>query len=151
MQQLDTQINRVPLAFLAHSLGISGQGRAHRAMSDVLLTRAVFNRIVDDLRQQGAPSVRDVLRAQGGVRSQQDEPLNLPGPLQEALQEGSSLWLLYESAHGERTRRLVRPIMVSQRRGRAYLVAYCHLRAAERSFRLDRIIAMERPPSKDDQ
>jgi hypothetical protein len=60
--------------------------------------------------------------------------------VEEAIAAGSSLEILYFTAgRGELSRRVVDPYRVEQRRGVPYLVGYCHLRQAERVFRLNRI------------
>lgn len=53
---------------------------------------------------------------------------------------GLNLVLEYEDARGNRTQRVVTCREYSIRAGRGYVHAYCHHRAALRSFRLDRIV-----------
>jgi predicted DNA-binding transcriptional regulator YafY len=43
---------------------------------------------------------------------------------------------------GKRTTRLITPIQVMGLADYIYLRAYCHLRNSERTFRLDRIVAI---------
>jgi predicted DNA-binding transcriptional regulator YafY len=62
--------------------------------------------------------------------------------LRTALQAARSshrLRLRYRDGNGQRTERLVDPGGIVHRHGRWYLVAYCHLRAGQRVFRLDHI------------
>lgn len=55
-----------------------------------------------------------------------------------ALQE--SITILYRAPGSAKAqRRRVQPLLVEQRGARYYLVAYCHARRAQRSFRIDRL------------
>jgi hypothetical protein len=83
-----------------------------------------------------------------------DRALDGPGPftpvlsqeeilarLEAAIQAGQTLHLRYASAaRGEITEREITPRHVEWRGDRLNLVAHCHLRGAERTFRLDRIL-----------
>jgi DNA polymerase-3 subunit epsilon len=129
---------------VAAALGVDVRGHAHRAMSDVLLTRAVFQRLTDDLWRQGLRTLNDLLRAQGGMLEFARAPTgDIPPLLQEALRERSLLRLRYLAENGAETDRLVRPITVCDRGGTLALVAHCYLRDALRTFRLDRILEMD--------
>ena len=74
-----------------------------------------------------------------------------------AAQARRPVWLRYRSAPPEaETERLVDPYGVVYRAGRWYAVGYCHLRRDLRTFRLDRVLAIEpgqgaftRPPGFD--
>jgi predicted DNA-binding transcriptional regulator YafY len=48
--------------------------------------------------------------------------------------------ITYVDAKGDETTRMITPLRVQAANQLVYLVAYCHLRQAERSFRLDRIV-----------
>jgi DNA polymerase III epsilon subunit family exonuclease len=129
------------LNHLARSLNVRVVGRAHRAMVDVLLTRGVFRRLVDDLRPAGLSRLQDYVDAQGGNLAPQDCSVAQARPVVwKALQEGKLVHLRYRSMSGAETERTVRPIDVVERGARAYLTGYCFLRDAERTFRLDRIV-----------
>ena len=129
---------------LVHVLNLHIEGRAHRALGDVLRTRALFFHMVDDLWPRGVRTLGDYVRAQGGEISYRRAPeLPVPPLVAEALQGQCLLRLRYLDAYGGVTERVVRPISVAGRGGNLVLVAYCHLREAERSFRLDRILEME--------
>jgi predicted DNA-binding transcriptional regulator YafY len=60
-----------------------------------------------------------------------------------AAQEKRRVDLGYQSRPGERTRRHFDPYGLVYRAGRWYSVGCCHLRRGLRSFRLDRVIAVE--------
>lgn len=127
---------------VADALGIDRQ-TMHRALADVLTTRAVFDFIVEELRPQ---TLGELLDMQGGpvawadVRTSQELPL--PPALEEALRSQRKLFLRYVDEFGGKTERWVSPMGVRAQKEYIYLRAFCHLREAERSFRLDRVIEM---------
>ena len=132
------------LGRVAQALGIEASVRAHRAMADVVTTRALLDRLVDDLWPRGLRSVRDYLGAQGGALSySRPRQLDVPPVIQEAIRNDRPLFLHYVSESGQESRRLVRPHRVLERGGNLVLLAHCHLRDAQRTFRLDRIIGVE--------
>lgn len=137
------------LGNLCRALGIEidareHRAREHRAMADVTLTWGLFQRITDNLWRRGERRLRDLLLRQGGaIRYERPAPLELPPALVEALQNRCQLRLLYRSASGQVTERLVRPLDVSQSAGGVILLAHCLLRDAQRTFRLDRILRMD--------
>jgi hypothetical protein len=65
--------------------------------------------------------------------------------IQDAIAGGECLQLRYWSAwRGEVTERIVEPARVEWRGDAAYLIGYCRLRRAERTFRLDRVLDVRR-------
>lgn len=63
--------------------------------------------------------------------------------LSSAVQSGRRVVLQYRSARGELTERAFDPYGVAYHRGFWYTIGYCHLRAGQRLFRLDRIAHIE--------
>ncbi len=60
--------------------------------------------------------------------------------LQMALSRGQPVALLYEKGGaGQLEERLVQPLTLQEQAGSTYLRAYCYLRQAERTFRIDRM------------
>jgi predicted DNA-binding transcriptional regulator YafY len=97
-----------------------------------------------DLEQRGATTLGHLVEAQGGrIGLPRREAVSLPPQIEEALGCGGDLRLRYVSALGEETLRVVTPLFVTPHGGYLYLVAECHLRKEQRSFRLDRILEME--------
>ena len=132
------------LARVASVLGVEVVGQTHRAMHDVLLTRGVFARLVDELYPLGIRSVDDYVRAQGGQIACVPAPVyDVPPLIEQALQDNVPLRLRYISEQGQETVRMVRAIGISLRGGSMSLVAHCYLRDALRHFRVDRIAEME--------
>lgn len=69
---------------------------------------------------------------------------NLLPRLQAAITAGHDLTLHYAGAsRGNLTTRRVTPFRLEERHGVPYLIAWCHLRQAERVFRVDRIVGVE--------
>jgi DNA polymerase-3 subunit epsilon len=138
---------RYGLGALAASLGLAIDGRAHRAMADVLLTRLVFHRILEDVQRDSPCTVRHLHAMQGGrIHQRRPTPLPVPPIIREALEDACPLWLRYRAADGTESERTVTPLRVEEGAGACVLVAVCHLRHERRMFRLDRIIAMRLAP-----
>lgn len=134
---------RNSLSAVAHGLGLRS-GRAHRALSDVYTTIGVLKRMSQQLRNMRLETVGDLLHAQGGPiftpqHAQPPMPRRLVGPLSEALVKRCSLRIRYQTQRGE-TDRIISPLYATEEGGRGYIVAFCHLRQAQRTFRLDRIV-----------
>ena len=130
------------LQSVARALGLVTRGE-HRALADVVTTRQVLDRFVADLRYRSVFTLGDLLAAQGGcVELPERDAIPLPPEMEEALNTGGSLWFRYISAAGEETRREVTPLHVTSVGDCVYLVAFCHLRDEQRTFRLDRIVEM---------
>ena len=137
-------LQRYSLTHIAQALHIQFHGDAHRAMADVLLTRALFGRLVEHLCSRGSRTLGDYMEAQGGALVWGGMPNpNVPPLIQEALREDKLLYLRYRASGGEETERLVRPLEVAEQGDYLYLLAYCLLRCDRRSFRVDRILEVD--------
>lgn len=127
------------LSAVAARLGVESP-HAHRALSDALTTFQVYRRIY---RQLNGLEGGDAWEFTGGYRPaviQLDE-IPLPPEIQEALAENKAIHIVYLDAKGDETHRTITPLRVQAANQVVYLFAYCHLRQAERSFRLDRIVS----------
>lgn len=124
---------------LARALNLATPN-AHRALGDVMTTAEVFKYFVSDLQIE---TLEDALNAQGRKLSPAARALVLPTELEEALARGKRLFVAYVDMNGYKSERWVTPREVVERRDYIYLIAHCHLREAERNFRLDRIVKME--------
>ena len=81
-------------------------------------------------------------------RAEQSLPLDRRRELiQQAVEQGRALRIVYLKPNGDRSRRVVRPLQLGEveYRGREFLAvrALCGLRGEERTFRVDRILEME--------
>ncbi len=120
------------LGSVARAMQIEIDG-AHRAGADVRTTHAILCRMLEDLAKRGSISLAQVMKAQGmGPGSFRPR---LTEPLATAVREHRAVGIAYRTRGRGATRRVVEPIGM---RG-PYLVAYCRLRRAERTFRVDRI------------
>lgn len=130
------------LSRVADALGIERE-TSHRALADVLTTRAVFEFIVKELRPH---TLHELLELQGGTIAWREpearQELLLPPALEEALRSQRKLFLRYVDEFGGKSERWVSVMDVSARKEYIYLRAFCHLRDAERNFRLDRVVEM---------
>lgn len=115
---------------------------AHRALGDALTTWRLFHALAASAREQGVHTVRDWLVAQGGGRhgrraeeARQVSGTVPPPPIAEALRTRGRVELLYATAGGLVTRRVVRPLAWTP----PYLRAFCEVRREERTFRVDRM------------
>ncbi|MCB9444255.1 MAG: WYL domain-containing protein [Ardenticatenaceae bacterium] len=130
------------LGYIAYKLGVR-MGRAHRALNDVYMTAEILKRMVRQLEQRKLETVGDLLYAQGEpIYTPPPPQVFLPEPIVAALGNGRQLRILYLGESGE-TERTITPLYPSEHRGVGYLVAYCHLRQEQRTFRLDRIFSAE--------
>ena len=131
-QSFRFQSNR--LGSVASALGVKIAG-AHRAAADVLTTHGVLLRMIDVLAERGLHTVGELQVAQG-IGPGGFSP-TLTEPLATAVREHRAITIVYRAGGRPAMRRVVEPIGT---RG-PYLVAYCRLRKAERTFRIDRIEA----------
>jgi DNA polymerase-3 subunit epsilon len=126
------------LTSVADALGIPTNA-AHSALGDARITAHVLQALIRILSDYDIVTLGDLINAQGGpIAWPQSYWGQLPSILQEALVRRCGLWLRYMSEAGVITERWVEPLDANE----GYLIAYCHLRQAQRLFRLDRILAM---------
>lgn len=134
---------RNTLTHIAGKLGVR-IGRAHRALNDVYMTAEVLKRMNRELEKQGLRTVGDLLHAQHDpVYCPPPPQLNLPDEVADALHNKYDIEILYIADRGESTRRIT-PRYATQHRGADYLIAYCHLRKGQRTFRIDRIFSAKK-------
>lgn len=131
---------RNSLSHIAGKLGVR-IGRAHRALNDVYMTAEVLKRMTRELESRGLHTVGDLLHSQRDpVFCPPPPQVALPALIANALAEQGDVEILYVGDQGETNRR-VTPRYAIAHRGSDYLIAWCHLRGAQRSFRVDRIFS----------
>lgn len=132
------------LGAIAQRLGVRA-GRSHRALNDVYTTVEVLKRMSYELeKKHRLTTVGDLLHAQGGPIYTPPTPQTaVPPLLQAAIANGYSLLITYVSEQSGHTQRRISPKYITEARGVAYLIAYCHRSQAQRTFRLDRILSIE--------
>jgi DNA polymerase III epsilon subunit family exonuclease len=133
------------LQALAPRLGVTPT-TAHRALADVITTVGVFEKLLDPIGGWNLP-LCDAMLAQGGKMGLL--PVNpreslLPLELEEALEMRRPVMMEYLDARQTRTRRIIEPRHIRRVSGELILVAHCHLRDAQRTFKLERIVQLVR-------
>ncbi len=119
---------------LAADLGFCN-GRSHRAFDDCRRVQVLWiglqgddgphfsYRIFDPTREEAIPSGWE--------------------PLAAAIRQEARIWICYSGGTRGAAPREITPKKVIHKGGAAYLLAHCHLDAFEKSFRLDRILAID--------
>ena len=114
---------------------------AHRALADALTDRGIFFEMLEALKPPGG-KLDDFIGIYNSPVWPKDG-IQLPTELSEAIASGKRLHIVYVDSKQERTSRWVTPYQVIGLSDYLYLQGYCHLRQADRSFRLDRIVEIE--------
>jgi DNA polymerase III subunit epsilon len=136
------QVVQVPsysLVSLAEAFHVD-KVEAHRALADALTDRMVFFALMEAARPTGK-TIQDFLGIYNSP-ARPNEAIQLPVELAEAIASGKRLFISYIDSDGGKTDRWITPTEVLGLADYIYLRAYCHLRQAERNFRLDRIVAL---------
>src|SRR5512147_1656234 len=111
---------------------------AHRALDDAHTARGIFFAMMDGLKEFNRP-LDDYI----GIYNSPvwpNEGIQLPTELGEAIYSQKRLLIRYVDGDNNQTERWITPKQVMGLSDYVYLKAHCHLRNAERNFRLDRII-----------
>jgi DNA polymerase-3 subunit epsilon len=111
---------------------------SHRALADALTDRGIFFGMLEAIQPPGG-KLDDFIGIYNSPAWPNDG-IQLPTELSEAIQSGKRLRISYVDGKGQRSKRWITPYRVIGLADYLYLQAYCHLREAERSFRLDRIV-----------
>ena len=134
------------LQVLSRRLGVMPTD-AHRALADAVTTGETLQRLLDPLGSFEC-TVLDAVQAQGGPMpldpSQDDGLDDLPLELIEALENRGRVRMTYLDARRKETCREIEPLEIRRFRGTASLVAWCCMREDRRTFKLDRIVRVER-------
>lgn len=139
------QLGRYPLWNVARHFQIAFPEQ-HRALQDATVAAEVWLRLVPMAQQQGLRRVGDFVgltlpRSAGAVMTSQEQ--QTAASIQRAIGTGSRVVVSYLSSDGQATERQLTPLGIRQEARGNYLVAFCHLRNEERTFRLDRILRVE--------
>ncbi len=125
------------LTVLAAEFGIQNP-EAHRALGDALTVKGVLFAMLEALKPLGIGM--DGFIGLYNSPAWPEDGILLPTELGEAIASGKRMQITYIDGDGERTTRWITPLQVQGLSDYIYLHAFCHLRQAERSFRLDRIV-----------
>jgi DNA polymerase III epsilon subunit family exonuclease len=133
------------LGRLAARLGIP-QVTAHRALADAQTTHLVFEQMMAPIKGW-ATCLCDALREQGGPMGLlpiSPRESALPLELEEALEQRRPVLMDYLDARQMRTQRVIEPLQIRRRGDEMILIAHCHLRGDQRTFKVDRIVELKR-------
>jgi predicted DNA-binding transcriptional regulator YafY len=111
---------------------------SHRALADSLTDRGVFFAMMEAIQPSNG-KLDEFIGIYNSPAWSKDS-IQLPIELSEAIKSGKRLRITYVDGKGQHSQRWVTPYNVIGLSDYLYLHAYCHLREAERSFRLDRIV-----------
>jgi len=121
------------------------QTLAHRALADAETTAAVLERLLEPVGGW-AMMLCDALAQQGGpiAFKPAERARSLPLELDEALEMQLPVMMEYLDARDNRTHRKIAPMHIKKLGGELLLVAHCHLRDAQRTFKVTRIVSVTR-------
>jgi len=114
---------------------------AHRALDDAHTARGIFFGMMEGLKQFNKPLDEYI-----GIYNSPVWPndgIQLPTDLGEAIYSNKRMFIRYVNGEGEETERWITPKQVMGLSDYVYLQAHCHLRKADRNFRLDLILEVK--------
>jgi len=114
---------------------------AHRALNGALMARGIFFAMMEQIKQLNKPL--DEFIGIYNSPAWPDEGIQLPTELGEAIYSQRRIFIRYVDGDGKESERWITPMQVTGLSDYVYLQAHCHLRNAERSFRLDRIVEVQ--------
>jgi DNA polymerase III epsilon subunit family exonuclease len=130
---------------LAPRLGIQPTV-AHRALADAQTTALLFEKLMATVGGWDM-MLCDVMREQGGpmglLPASPRESL-LPLELEEALEQKCPVRMEYLDANQCRTERVIEPLRLRKVAGELVLVAHCQMRNDRRTFKVERIVRLDR-------
>lgn len=138
------KIGRYSLGFVAENLGIPLINQ-HRALQDAEVTSKVFIHFLKMLKDKGVETL-DNIHGLFGLDAGLKHQLNNQKvtELLQAIDLGAKLKIRYFSpGKGEVTEREITPKEIREDKNKSFLVAFCHLRGEERTFRVDGILSIE--------
>jgi len=113
----------------------------HRALDGALAARGIFFGMMGGLKEFNKPLDEYI-----GIYNSPawpNEGIQLPTELGEAIYSNKQMFIRYVDGDGKETERWITPKQLTGLADYVYLTAYCHLRNAERNFRLDRIVEVK--------
>ncbi len=118
----------------------------HRALADAKVCMEILIKCLTELGGPDRLTMTDVLAVNGPALLLSTGEVTFEGPfkaLQEALDSGNSIEIVYQDARGAVTNRQITPLSVGLVRGITMIEAFCSLRRDKRNFRLDRILEIK--------
>jgi len=140
-QYFDLPSYRLPAMAEAFHVPVTNTSRASRALADALTARGIFFGMMEQMKRFNKP-LDDYIGIYNSP-AWPDEGIQLPTELGEAIYGSKRMFIRYVDGEGGETQRWITPRQVMGLSDYIYLQAYCHMRNAERSFRLDRIVEVK--------
>lgn len=140
----DFATHRLP--HLAERFGFPAEG-SHRALADARTCFLLFCRLVDELPKRWETSWGEFQKVASSVLWISTENGSLPEkllPYAPEIQGRRRLLVSYRDGKGQVTRREITPMGILSDGQRPVLVGFCHLRQGTRTFRIDRILEIEK-------
>lgn len=126
------------LTTLARTLRIP-PSEHHRAVADAGASAAVFAKCVERTPAMWDTTLGELLRYHGPLFRFGKTPAQTLEAIRDALEDRKPVRIEYKGANGRFTLRDITPLTVEGRGRSVKIIAYCHLRRENRTFRLDRI------------
>jgi DNA polymerase III epsilon subunit family exonuclease len=138
------------LSTLAKNLQIP-TGRLHRALPDAMLSADIFRRLIGGLDPLWNITLEELLAYHGrpyafltavtpSLWEGERAALKAFRAIRLALRAAQPLRIEYQAENGENTRRTITPLKINGSGPDAKVIAYCHLRRENRTFRLRCIV-----------
>ncbi len=131
------------LSALLEYLEIAMPGQAHRALPDAIACSHLFKACLNKLPDASHLTLTELLEKHPRIRVgvQDLNPAEFPAQssLQEAIEAQEDVLIAYRNARNELLERRITPILLGGYGRYSYVEAFCHLREANRQFRIDRI------------
>jgi len=140
-------LNSYGLESLVRRLGIPG-GAHHRALADAVHSAELFGRCVERIGSGWETSLAGLLKLHGpplrfGASAGAGVSAHALEIIKAAMEKDSSVRMEYRSADGKITVRTITPLSIDESGRHIKVIAFCHLRGGNRTFRLDCIKKIE--------
>lgn len=113
------------------------EGEHHRALADAIYGSEVFKRCVDRFDESWALSLDDLLKRHGPPFVFGVTPSRALEAVEAAIFNNERLRIEYRDARGKITVRDISPVEIPGRGRQTKVIAFCHLRGEQRTFRID--------------
>ncbi len=135
------------LEALVRNLGIA-PGAHHRALADAIHTAELFRRCLDPVDAGWDSTFGDLLRYHGrpfrfGKACDSDVAGRPLAMIKDAIEKGTSVRIDYRAGNGKMSARTISPISLDEDSRNVKVIAFCHLRGENRTFRIDCIKKIE--------
>jgi len=114
-------------------------GRHHRALADASCDAEIFRRCLDHIDSEWHMAFSDLLAYHGAPFRFGTASAQALNAITEALKGHTSVRIEYRDARGKSSVRDITPLSIEEHGRYIRVIAFCHLRGENRTFRLDSI------------